>query len=93
MKKVTKASLTKRLRQFSAYWITDLENEPIVGSLDKIPELEFGLKKGWIASKYERREAGGRCLRYWYHFTPKGETEILQKMRETTCAFSGRRVN
>ncbi len=87
-----KRKLLKKLRSCRAQWITLIDEEPICGALRECPILEFGVSKGWLKNIKEQRPEGGRCIRNWYHFTPKGEKEILQGLRETTCAFTGRAV-
>lgn len=83
--KPTATKFKKQIRAYSAQWIKDLE-EPIVGLLKGYHENHimktYGVAKGILeirdSGKYEN-----------FHFTEKGLT-LLQTLKETTCAFSGK---
>ena len=83
-----KAKLRKFLRGCSAQWISNISEEQIIGILDvcvndsrynkNIDTLKYGVDKGWITHKMI-----GKYQTYF--FTDKGNTEILQNLKETTC--------
>lgn len=66
------------LLQYKAQWISFIYVEPIIGTIEKDPVLEYGIRKNWLFSAYDGRY-------FQYYFTQKGAKEILQYLKEKTC--------
>lgn len=79
-------ALKRRLKSLRAYWC-ELD-EPIVATLKNDALLDYGVSKGIL--KIEKGGVMGKN-RLHYFFADKG-LALRNKMRETTCAFSGKRV-
>ena len=83
-----KAKLNKLLRKYQGHWCSP--GEQIVGILPQCltevhyAPLVWGESKGFLSSKLEGKYQT-------FYFTEKGEREILQKLKETTC-ITGRVV-
>ena len=78
----------RRLVKFSAQWITDIKTEKVVSML-KTPTtdalLAYGVKRGFLRTEDE----GGRV---GYYFTEQKGAEILEALKLSTCAFSGKSI-
>lgn len=83
--KPTLARFKKELRSYSAQWISN-KNEKIVGLLkgyyNNSIMFTYGLKNGLVETK-----DGGKYDDFY--FTDKGML-LLENLKMTTCAFSGR---
>lgn len=86
--KPTFSKFKKQLRAYSAHWISG-KDEKIVGLLKNYHSnsimFTYGIAKGLLEIK-----DGGKYDNF--HFTDKGIT-ILENLKMTTCAFSGRTLS
>lgn len=79
-------SLKRRLKALRAYWCEP--DEVIVATLKNDNLLDYGVEKGFLKIKMGG-ELGANRLHYF--FSERGLI-LRNKMREKTCAFSGKNV-
>jgi hypothetical protein len=80
-------ALKRRLKALRAYWC-ELD-EPIVATLKNDVLLDYGVKAGIL--KIEKGGVMGENRLHYYFSAEKG-IQLRNKMRKTTCAFSGKTV-
>ncbi len=80
-------ALKRRLKALRAYWCEI--DEPIVATLKNDALLDYGVERGIL--KIEKGGVIGENRLHYYFST--GGIKLRDKMRETTCAFSGKRVS
>lgn len=85
--KATLPALKRRLKALRAYWCES--QEPIVATLKNDILLDYGVERGIL--KIENGGAMGENRLHYYFSAEKG-IDLRNKMRKTTCAFSGKRV-
>ena len=83
--KATLPALKRRLKALRDYWC-ELD-EPIVAMLKNDILLDYGVEKRIL--KIEKGGVMGEN-RFHYYFSAEKGIELRNKMRETTCAFSGK---
>lgn len=83
----TLPALKRRLKSLRAYWC-ELD-EPIISTLKNDVVLDYGVEKRIL-----RIEKGGPMgeNRFHYYFSAEKGKSLRDRMRENTCAFSGRVV-
>lgn len=85
--KATLPALKRRLKALRASWC-ELD-EPIVATLKNDALLDYGVGKSIL--KVEKGGPMGEN-RLHYYFSAENGINLRNKMRETTCAFSGKTV-
>ncbi len=85
--KATLPALKRRLKALRASWC-ELD-EPIVATLKNDILLDYGVEKGIL--KFEKGGPMGENRFHYYFSAEKGKI-LRNKMREKTCAFSGKTV-
>lgn len=85
--KASLPALKRRLKALRAYWCEI--DEPIIATLKNDVLLDYGVQCGIL--KIEKGGAMGENRFHYYFSTEKG-IQLRNKMRETTCAFSGKGV-
>lgn len=80
-------ALKRRLKALRAYWCEI--DEPIIATLKGDALLDYGVQRGVL--KIEKGGVMGENRLHYYFST--GGIPLLEQMRKTTCAFSGKRVS